>query len=64
MSVIIWVLIKVFLIFGVKNNMLTVSALFEKGGVKLFKISCLVSAARIGPQKGYGVLVVLRMQML
>ena len=53
MSVIIWVLIKPFLIFGVKNNMLSVSALFEKG-VKLFKINYSVSASKIIRQKDTG----------
>ena len=53
LSVIIWVLIKVFLIFGVKNNMLTVSALFEKGA-KLFKLNYSVSASKIIRQKNTG----------
>ena len=50
------------LIFDVRNNMLSASALFEKG-VKFFKIDCFVLAARIVPQKSCGVYDSLRVQV-
>ena len=45
-SVILRVPLESLVIFDVRNNMLSASALFEKG-VKLFKIVCFVSAERI-----------------
>ena len=48
--VIVQVLLESLLIFDVRNNMLSASALFEKS-VKLFKIHCFVLDVRAVPQK-------------
>ena len=53
-SVIVEVLLESLLIFNLRNNMLSASALFEKS-VKLFKIDCFVLDVRIVPQKSCGV---------
>ena len=54
-------LLESLLIFDVRTNMLSASALFEKG-VKLFKIDCFVLDVRIVPQKSCVVYDVLRVQ--
>ena len=53
------VLINSLVIFDVRNNMLSASALFEKG-VMLFKIDCFVLHVRTVPQKSSGISGVLR----
>ena len=60
-SVFVQVLLQSFLIFDVRNNMLSASALFEKG-VKLFKIDCFVFGVGIVRQKSCVVYDVLRVQ--